>query len=230
MKASRVPRILAWTAAAVAGLIVLTGGLIAAIDAGFGRSLLVWGFAVRLGREIQVNGALHARLFSRTPEIIAEQVIIGNPAWMPAGRTAEVGKLTLLLQLPAFAHPGGLVRLAMQDAVLHLVRNADGHANWQITDPARRTLHGNSPIIRSLSVPDARVDVAAARRHLQFVGTVSASAPQASGTPQAVRIAGAGLLNGRPATFGITADPLTTASHTNPYHFTFSERSGGSRI
>jgi uncharacterized protein involved in outer membrane biogenesis len=223
-------RSLTWTAVILAALIVLTAGLVAAVDAGYGRGLLIQGFAIRTGREIRVNGPLQAHLFSRNPQVIAEQVTIGNPPWMPAGLTAEVGRLTLLLKLPWFDHPGGLVRLDMEGATLHLVRDADGRANWQMTDPARKRIHKNSPIIRSLSVPNAHVELADDRRHLQFVGTVSASGPDDPGAPQPVRIVGAGQLNGRAATFEVTADPLTTASHKNPYHFTFSEHSRGSHI
>jgi AsmA family protein len=231
MQASRViRRSLTWALAVVAVLIVLTAGFIAAIGAGYGSALVIRGFALRTGREIHVNGTLEAHLFSQNPRVIAEHVTIGNPPWMPAGRTAEVGKLTMVLKLPWFDHPGGLVRLEMEDATLHLMRNADGRANWQFADPARRRIHKNSPIIRSLSVPNAHVELADARRHLQFVGTVSASGADDPTAPQPARIVGAGQLNGRAATFEVTADPLTTASHNNPYHFTFSEDSGGSRI
>lgn len=231
MQASRViRRSLTWTAAVLAALIVLSLGLIVAIDAGFGYSLVIRGFALWTGREIQVNGPVQARLLARYPEISAEQVIIGNPPWMPAGRTAEVGKITLGLKLPGFDHPGGVVRLEMDGATLHLAREADGRANWQMTDPAHTRVHRNSPIIRSLSVPNAHVELADARRHLQFAGTVSASGPSGPGAPQPARLIGAGQLNGRPASFEITADSLTTASHNTPYRFTFSEQSSGSHI
>jgi AsmA family protein len=223
-------RSLTWTAVILAALIVLTAGLAAAVDAGYGRGLLIQGFAIRTGREIRVNGPLQAHLFSRNPQVTAEQVTIGNPPWMPAGLTAEVGRLTMLLKLPWFDHPGGLVRLDMEGATLHLVRNADGRANWQMTDPARKRIHKNSPIIRSLSVPNAHVELADDRRHLQFVGTVSALDPDDPGAPQPVRILGTGQLNGRAVTFAVTGDPLTTASHRNPYHFTFSEQSQDSHI
>src|ERR1700744_1521418 len=148
-------RSLTWIAALLLVLIALAAGLVAAIDAGFFQAVLIRGFALGTGREIRGNGPLHARLLARNPEVIAEQVTIGNPPWMPAGRTAEIGRLTMVLKLPWFDHPGGLVRLDMEGTTLHLVRAADGRANWQMTDPAHRRIHKNSPIIRSLSVPDA---------------------------------------------------------------------------
>ncbi len=96
---------------------------------------------------------------------------------------------------------------------MHLLRNADGRANWQMTDPMHKRVHRDSPIIRSLFVPNAHVELADARRHLQFVGTVSASGPAGPGAPQPARLTGTGQLNGRPDRFEVTADPLTTASH-----------------
>ncbi len=68
------------------------------------------------------------------------------------------------------------------------------------------------------------------RRHLHFVGTVSAHDFEGPGAPQPLRIKGAGQLNDRPVNFEVTADPLPAASHKAPYHFTFSEHSSGSRL
>ena len=110
------------------------------------------------------------------------------------------------------------------------MRDATGHANWQLTDPARKHVHSNSTIIRSLSVPNAHVVLADARRHLQFVGEVSAQDLSGPGTAPPLRIVGAGQLNGRAVSFALTGDPLATASHGTPYHFTFTENSSGSRL
>lgn len=213
-------------AACAVGAVVL----IVAVDAGYGRTLLVRGFASRIGRPVQVNGLLEAHLFSLHPRIVAEHVTIDNPPWMPAGRAAEIGRLSIVLRLPRLGHAAGIDEVDAQAASLYLVRDATGHANWQMTDPARKRRHTNSPILRTLSLPDAHVVLADALRHLQFVGEVSALAPGAPGAPQPMRITGAGQLNGRPVSFELTADPLATASHANPYHFTFAENSSGSRL
>jgi uncharacterized protein involved in outer membrane biogenesis len=113
---------------------------------------------------------------------------------------------------------------------LHLNRDATGRANWQLHDPARKNANTNSSIVRSLSMPNADVVLEDARRHLQFAGTVSAQDLGGPGAAPPLRIEGAGQLNGRPVTFAVTADPLATASHKDPYHFTFTERSTDSRL
>jgi uncharacterized protein involved in outer membrane biogenesis len=227
MKTSLVVRRIAITTlAAVAALIALTAALCVAVDAGYGRWLLIHYVAARTGRTIQVNGSLRAHVLSHRPWIVAEDVVIGNPPWMPAGLTAEAGKLTFVFTWPGFNHPSSIAELDLESPKFYLVRDASGHANWQLTDPARRRAP-NSTIIRSLSVPDARVTLHDARRHLQFAGTVSASG---AATGQSLRIRGKGQLNGRPASFEVVGEPLDTASHERPYHFSFSERSSGSRL
>jgi hypothetical protein len=223
-------RSLKWTLVVFAILIVLTAGLLAAIQAGYGRAVLVHFFALRIGRPVQVNGTLQARLFSLSPQLVAEQVIIGNPPWTPPGVTAEVGRISAVLRLPALWHLGGITALDVQNARLHLIRDSAGRANWQLHDPATQKVNPNSSIIRSLSMHDAHVTLDDARRHLQFAGTVSAEDLATPAAAPPLRIAGAGLLNGRPVTFAVTADPLTTASHRHPYRFTFTERSSGTRI
>lgn len=126
-------------------------------------------------------------------------------------------------------------RLDMEDATLHLKRDSKARANWQWTDPSLGPGDG-PPLIRSLSVPDAHVLLDDERRHLQFDGTVSAhplSAAReehAAGGQEPLQIAGRGRLNGRPATFEITGDPLATVTTERPYHFTFAESSSGSRL
>jgi AsmA family protein len=226
----RVRRVLIGTAALLAVLIFIGAGFVAAVDAGYFRGAFTRFLATRSGRPIVIGGALEAHLFSLHPRMTAERVTIGNPPWTPAGTTAEIGKISLVMQAPWFGRSFGIDRLEMDEATFYPVRDATGHANWQWTDPdkaAGKTM----PIIRSLSVPKAHMVLDDARRHLQFDGTVSARevAAAEAGT-QALRIEGSGQLNGRAVSFEITGDPLGTASHDRPYHFTFAERSSGSSL
>jgi hypothetical protein len=114
-----------------------------------------------------------------------------------------------------------------------LQRDADGHSNWRRNPPGIRG-SGGLPIIRRFSMPSAHVELDDARRHLQFQGTVSAHESHmpadASGALRSLRIEGEGQLNGRPATFEIEGAPLASANRATPYHFTFIERSGDSRL
>jgi len=227
-------RVLLGIAAALALLLAVAAGFIAAVQAGHFRGALLDLVSARVGRPIEVGGPLQAQLFTFSPRISAARLIIDNPPWMPAGRTAEIGKLSLVLDLPRPHHRFGVKSLTMESATLHLVREADGRANWQWTDPRRAHSGRRMAIVRSLSVPGARVTLDDERRHLKFEGTVSADAPAGlASSPQPappLRIRGEGDLNGRPAGFEITGDSLATATHETPYHFSYTERSSGSRL
>src|SRR3984893_11172615 len=214
------------TAIALIGVAAL---LAAATDAGYFRDGVVRYVAARSGREILVKGPLHTHLFSRHPWFVAEQVTIRNPPWVPAGLTAEIGRVSLTFAWPWVNRSIGIERLVMEAAKLHLQRDAGGRANWQLSDPDTGD-ESSVPLIPSLSMPKASVDLHDDLRHLSFDGTVSAQdVHTARGLPP-FRIAGEGDLNGKPATFEITADPLSTASHDKPFAFMYDERSGSSRI
>ncbi len=199
--------------------------------------------AAHLNREIDVRGNLTLDLLSSTPTLTATDVRLGNPHWMPPGTCAEIGQLEVVFRFPWPGREKSILRLEMLSAQLHLVRKADGRANWQWNPPGVRKKK-QGPLVRSLSMPNARVVLDDARRHLQFEGIVTAGdvrpsrAPSRSrgrlervaAAPASVRIAGSGKLNGRAATFEIEGEPLARASHDRPYRFTFVERSGKSQL
>ena len=227
-------RVLIWTLAVVAVVIILILALAAALDAGFGRRPILMYLSARIGRQIQVDGAIDAHLISRNPRVTAEGVTIGNPSWMPPGVTAKIGKLSLVMLLPRIGHHFGVVSIDAQGTALYLARDAKGHANWQLTDLNKGSGDAKRLIIRHLSVPDAHVLLADERRHLQFDGIVSAgdAAGEGAGSaaPAPFLIHGSGQLNGKAVSFDLNGDPLAAASHERPYQFSYSERSSGSRL
>ena len=222
-------RALVITAAIVAAFGVLIAGLAGALHAGYFREPLIRILAARAGRQIQVEGALDAQFFSLHPRLIASHVTVYNPPWMPSGVTAEIGRMSLVFRIPPIGHSFGIVRLEMEGAAFHLMRDSAGRANWQMSEPGK----GNNtdlPIIRVLSIPNAHFVLDDDLRHLKFEGSVSAQDQSGAGGLQSLRLTGSGQLNGRAASFEITGDPLATASHKRPYHFAFDERSGGSHL
>jgi uncharacterized protein involved in outer membrane biogenesis len=209
--------------------IVAALGMAACVDAGLFRGAVLRMIAIRTGRPIEVAGALRIHLFTRHPDLTAERVTIGNPGWVPAGKMAEIGELSLVADAPWFDGKFGIVRLSLKSATLHLMRNPAGYANWQARNPDLPPDPKRLPILRSLSMQGAHVVLDDGRRHLQFDGTVSADGGDADTSPR-LTIQGTGQLNGKPDSFEITGDPLSAASHKTPYHFAFTERSGGSTL
>jgi uncharacterized protein involved in outer membrane biogenesis len=214
-------------AVAVAIVVAAVAGFAAAVQAGFLRNTFLHLVSVRSGRPVTVDGALRIELLSWTPSITAERVVIGNPHWMPPGRMAEIGSLSLVFEVPRLHHRFGVDSLSMNSASLHLVRDALGRANWQWSDPALPYANTKLAIVRSLAVPRAHVILEDDRRHLKFDGIASAEGPPAGAQ---VRIWGEGDLNGHPASFEIKSDSLASASHQRPYHFSYTEHSSGSHL
>jgi hypothetical protein len=209
--------------------IVAVVGFGAGIDAGLFRGAVIRFLSAHAGRPIEVAGALHARLLTRHPELRADNVIIDNPPWMPPGQMAEIGEVSIVMDVPWFDRRFGIVSLIMKTATLHLMRNAAGYANWQWTSPDVPPSTGKLPILRRLSIPDAHVLLDDQRRHLQFDGIVSTDGADGGATPR-LTIRGKGQLNGHADSFDIDADPLTAASHKIPYQFQFTERPSGSDL
>ncbi len=191
------------------------------------RGILVRAAAARTGREIRIDGEFAAHLLRWQPTLTATRVVIGNPPWLPAGVTAEIGRLVLTGQWQLSAHPLGVRRLELQGVSLHLLRDVDGRANWHLREAGPGA---GPPLLRSLSMPDAQVELHDERRHLEFSGTVTAG--DLAGAPGAppLRITGSGQLNGRPASFALDGDALAEVRPDQPYHFSLEERSDGSLL
>jgi uncharacterized protein involved in outer membrane biogenesis len=165
----------------LAAALVLLGVFVAALallDANHLRAPLIRSLASHTGREFRIDGPLQAHLLSLHPSFIAEHVTIGNPPWSPAGNMAEIDKLTVEFELPSFSHELVIRKLELQGATLHLQRDAVGHANWHWRAPG--ILPGKGlPIIHSLSVPKAHLQVEDERRHIVFDGVLTAGARDA---------------------------------------------------
>ena len=87
---------------------------------------------------------------------------------------AQIGEVSLVIDVPWFNREFGILSLSMKSATLHLMRDASGHANWQWRNPDFPPDTQKMPILRHLSIPDAHVELDDERRHLKFEGAVSA--------------------------------------------------------
>jgi uncharacterized protein involved in outer membrane biogenesis len=191
------------------------------------RGILVRAIESRSGRTIRIEGGFSAQVFSRHPLLSAEQVTVSNPPWIPAGTTAELGRIVLQLRWRWSVPPLAIERLELEHANLHLLRDAAGHSNWSLREDGA----GNgAPLMASLRVQRAHVDLDDQRHHLKFSGTVTAGDLEGVVANPPLRIAGEGELNGRAAAFTIDAEPLAQARRDRPYHFTLEERSASDRL
>src|ERR1700685_1260783 len=100
-------RLVKSAAAVLLLVIVMVAGVLLAWNAGLWRSSFIRFVSWQSGRPIDVRGALHVHLLTRSPRIEAEQVTIGNPPWTKPGITAEVARLTMTFA-PLLSHQSGL--------------------------------------------------------------------------------------------------------------------------
>src|SRR5271154_2618825 len=129
-------RILQSAAAVLILGLVTVAAVPLAWNAGFLRSSFIRFVSWQSGRPIDVRGALHLHLLTRSPRIEAEQVTIGNPSWTKPGITAEVGKLTVTFA-PLLSRQSGLSLLKIDTAQLHFIRDSTGRANWRWVDSGK---------------------------------------------------------------------------------------------
>src|SRR4051812_31718260 len=79
--------------------VVLVAGIVFMHTTYFQHEVLRYA-ASRLSRKIDVAGTLELDLLSSTPTLIASDVTLSNPAWMPPGAMAQMGKLTVVFTFP----------------------------------------------------------------------------------------------------------------------------------
>ena len=224
-----VRRTLIGVGATLLALLGLALGAAAALDKGLFHDSLVRLIAAHTARPVQVAGELRLHILSSHPTLVAERVTIGSPPWASSGTAVTAAKVTVVFATPHLGQDLALDRLEVEGAVLHLFRDATGHANWQMKDPDKSDPQ-SLPVIHSLIMPRVRVFLNDQQRHRQFDGTLSAlDAGGAAGTAP-LRIEGKGQLNGRPVDFDLDGDPLVTARADKHFAFSFSERSSGSRL
>jgi AsmA family protein len=220
---------LIWSGVLVAILAAALALIVVGLDAGYFRGAMLKSLEASSGRHLRIQGPLRLHLLSKHPQIIVEGLIIENPAWTVPGVTAEIGKLTVVLQPP---RPGRLIAvesLNIEAATLYLVRDSTGHANWQRHNPDEK-LGAGPPLMHGIAVTDAHVLLEDNFRNVRFDGKISVLGESDKAQAKPLRIEARGELNGRTATIQITGDPLATARLDAPYHFTVAEQSSGSSL
>lgn len=218
-------RLVKSAAAALLLVVVTVAGVLLAWNADLLRSSFIHFVSWQSGRPIDVRGALHLHLLTRSPRIEAERVTIGNPPWTKPGITAEIAKLTVTFS-PLLSHQSGLSLLKIDTAQLHFTRDSAGRANWQRVDPDKSSA-GPLPMIRALELVNTHVTLSDERLHLVYDGVLSVVGPDSA---QPLQMEGSGTLNQHAVSFRLKADPLPSAAPDKPYAFEFDERSSGSHF
>jgi hypothetical protein len=191
---SQAHRALQWSLGTLA---VVLGVIVALVVLANGTTLrgpLIHYLEARTGRQIRIDGPLELHLFATHPSLIARSVAVGNPAWSAPGNLAEIDTVTVVFDLPSLE----VHRLELAGARLRFQRDKQGHANWLWKAPGILPGDKGLPVIHDLSVPAAQLEVADARRNLEFDRTTACGWPAAS----ARQSHGARPLGARPRLIG----------------------------
>ncbi|MET0292917.1 MAG: AsmA family protein [Steroidobacteraceae bacterium] len=182
--------------------------------------------SARVDRRVRIDGPLTLRLLARHPRVVAREVRIDNPHWMPRGEFAAIDELRLTFA-PSLRHPLKVEALELHGAVLRPARTAKGVSNWRLREKSRPVRQGGGLLpLHRLVLKDVRVELRDQARHLHFEGSITTR-----GEGEApLRFEAKGELNGRPMSGWLDGEPLAGVVRERPFAFRFEMRSSGSRL
>jgi AsmA family protein len=187
--------------------------------------------SAQLHREVVLSGDLDVSPWSLSPTVEARDLLVGQPDWIKDDRRmATVGRLVVSIQLVDLFRGRTVLRLIEVDrAQLHLVRNRDGRANWQIGG-AKSTSAPRIPAIRSLIIDNADLTIDDARRGAAFEGRITTRDSTTGEGAGRFKMNGEGRLNGAAFSAEVSGSPLLNISPDRPYRFQARVSSGATRI
>jgi uncharacterized protein involved in outer membrane biogenesis len=184
----------------------------------------------RTGREVRIDGNLAVKLFRWQPSIDVGGLFVGNPGWVgqPHAGTVKHARIELRLVPLVF---GNLILPLVQidDADILLVRDADGHTNWDSKSGRNPNEAFKLPPIRRFLVRNGHVRIDDAVRKLHFTGTVSSS-EEAGKSGAAFTLTGDGTLNTNKFLADVKGGPLLNVDESHPYNFTADIHSGETHV
>ncbi len=174
-------------------------------------------------RDIRINGDLRVNLFSGLPQIVVENLAIGNPDWAPQSQgMATVDKIDASFAvLPLFTGQIVLPNLTIEHPNVALLRQADGKANWVFSNSEQQSADQNHstklPAIQHIVINGGQLTLEDAVKKVSFAGTFQSSENAAPG--QEFQLSGDGKLNNKPLAFNLAGPSLLNLKPQQPYVF-----------
>jgi uncharacterized protein involved in outer membrane biogenesis len=221
-----------WLAGILLALIAAVAAFILLFQWNWLRPPLANYLELRLHRTVAINGDLEVHPWSWTPRATVRGLVIGNPAWT-ADRDpmTEIPALTVSIELPRLLRGQTVLPLvSAQSPRVHLIRDAQGRANWNFGTPNTAGEPLRLPAIRHFIIDNGRLRIDDAQRHVVFVGTVTTNERSTGPDRGVFQLIGDGTLNRSPFTARVTGAPLLNVSPDRPYPFEAHVTSGPTRI
>jgi AsmA family protein len=217
-----------------------SGGVVGAITLGLALFLMLFDWnllrgpigafaSARLGREVVLTGDLEAHPWSLRPSATINGLSIGDPDWAGEGKTLEIERLTIQMELPPlFRGRTILSRLELTRPVARLRRDGEGRATWDFSRPGEASEPVDLPAIRRFIIEGGQLDVVDARRGLRFSGEIEAR--EVRGGDAGFALTGDGDLNGETFRLRVKGGPLINVNPDEPYPFDADIRAGATRV
>lgn len=202
------------------GLVILAGAALFLLPTQRIATLAAEQFQLATGRTLVFGGDVRPSFYP-VLGATAQNVSIGNPDWAGADPMIEAAEMDIGLNLSALLRGDIEVqRVVLQNPRLHLIRDAQGRANWDITSPSAAAADGTAGTpaarearSRNVSLADARIIGGTVRftdrasgRDLQVSGLDATLRMPALSGPANLRAEG--QMNGQP--FELTASTDNT--------------------
>jgi uncharacterized protein involved in outer membrane biogenesis len=209
---SKIPlRRLAWAGGTLLLLVIAAALVLAMFPYGWFKPMLEAKLSQRSGTRVTIARIERLDRFSFSPEVAIEGVRVPQPLWAGPGdlmsvRSARLRVPVLLLLLGRF-RPSAI---AVSGLHLSLVRAADGRKNWD-RHPTEGGRGGGGLGLESLRIADSDISYRDFKRHRSFRAAMT-SDPEAG-----VRLAGTGLILGRPVTLAARGAPVAATGRPWPF-------------
>lgn len=221
---------LRWAATILIALIAAAAIALCFLDWNSLRGPIARYVSYRIGRPVQITGDLKVHLFSFTPRVSANGVIVGNPPWLKSSQMANAQNLTFQVRLLPYLL-GGQVYLplvSIDHPHILVVRDADGRTNWDFGNEGDTGEGAKIPPIQHFVVRDGHLEIHDFKRKLTFDGQVNSH--EDTGRGAAFVLSGDGVLNRRKFDAIVRGGPLINVDITRPYGFYADIHEGGTHV
>jgi uncharacterized protein involved in outer membrane biogenesis len=222
-----VARRVLWVIGSFIALVVILLIVLSLLSDALWKHLIEKTVAAKTNREVKIEGPVHVRLWRWTPAITVDGFTLANASWVPDKPMLSVKHFeatvtwgSILRFNPVFP------RILIDSPDVDLERDRDNRANWDFSSPgavkpppAEPSAPLKLPAIQQLVLSDGHLSASDAIRKLKFNGAVSIAERPQNPQDSALKVEGAGILNGKPFHLLMTGGPLMQVDSSKPYSF-----------
>ncbi|MFL6600375.1 MAG: AsmA family protein [Steroidobacteraceae bacterium] len=225
---------LRWTAIGLGGLVVVMLLALAFMDWNLFKHPIERVASAKSGRTVTIGGDLKVYIWSWTPTVTVNRLVLGNPPWEANRPMASIERLEIRLKLlPLLKGDVILPRVVLLKPDLYLHQDKSGRANWTFENkaPTKEPTSGPTklPVVRDLLIQSGKLTLADEMRRLKVNGTIEA-AEKATGDTKPFRIQGQGTINDQPFELKVAGGPLMNLQPEHPYPFKLDITAGDIKV